>query len=244
MDASEKLTEELLREHFGEDEAKLATARARLERGEPLAYIIGEWYFYGETYKITPDCLIPRPDTEHLAEQLIHLLPKNGCFLDLCTGSGCIAISTLVHRRDVTADAVDISEGAVDTATANAERNGVSDRISIFRADVLSPDFLSGRSYDCIVSNPPYIATDVIDTLSREVKHEPRAALDGGRDGLDFYRVIIPEYTKHLRRNGHLILEIGYDQGDDIRKLCRDGGFACEILRDYGGNERVAVISG
>lgn len=242
MNAEKRLTEQLLLEHFGKDTAELAAARERLAAHEPLAYIIGEWYFYDQSYKITPDCLIPRPDTEHVVDCLIKLLPGNGCFADLCTGSGCIAISALVHRADCTAYAADISRGAVDTARYNAEMNGVSDRIEIACADVFDISHMKGRRFDCIVSNPPYIASNVISSLSEEVKREPRAALDGGKDGLDFYRFMIPEYLDYLNEGGSLIFEIGYDQANDIKALCCDTGAVCVISKDYGGNDRVAVI--
>lgn len=228
------LEKELLTEHFPTREG-FAEALSRLNDGEPLAYVIGEWYFYGETYSLNPDCLIPRPDTEHLVDALLELVPKNGRFADLCTGSGCIAISTLVHRPDLRADAVDLSEGALEAAKKNAVSNGVNDRISVRRADVLRGEGLTGL-YDVIVSNPPYIRTDVIPTLDT-VRREPVRALDGGEDGLDFYRAILAKYEKHLAPGGRFVFEIGYDQADDLRLLCP----GCEVRKDYGGNDRVVI---
>ncbi len=226
----------LLREKFG-DGTEYNAARKRYEIGEPLAYILGEWYFYGEVYKVSPDCLIPQPDTEHLVDKLIKLLPINGRFADLCTGSGCIAISSLAHRKDSSAVAVDISDGALMLACENAGINGVSERLELKKADILKQSALGDDTFDIIVSNPPYIKTDVIKTLDSEVRAEPLIALDGGRDGLDFYRAIIGRYSKNVKKGGYMILEIGYDQADDIKKLCD-----CEIFKDYGGNDRVAVI--
>ncbi len=226
----------LLREHFpGADD--FLKAQARVEAGEPLAYVIGEWYFYGETYQLNRDCLIPRPDTEHLVQWLIDHLPKGAVFADLCTGSGCIAISTLAHRPDLSAVAVDISSGALEMAEKNAENNGVRDRISFVCGDVLAGEGLGDGRFDAIVSNPPYIQTAVIDTLSVQVKAEPRRALDGGEDGMDFYRAILKHYPKHLKQGGVTVLEIGYDQADAMRAL-----HPCQILKDYGGNDRVAIL--
>ncbi len=232
-----KLEETLLREKFTDDEG-YNEAIGRLERGEPFAYVLGEWYFYDETYKVSPDCLIPRPETEHLVEWLINNLPQNGIFADLCTGSGCIAISTLVHRKDLTAVAVDISEKALEVAKENALANGVTDRISFVHADVLRERSLGESKYDAVVSNPPYIRSDIIDTLSVQVKNEPRIALDGGEDGLDFYRVLFTEYKKNAKTNGAVICEIGYDQGKALQKL-----FGCRIMKDYSGNDRIALLN-
>ena len=230
------LEEELLREHFKTD-AEYKNAIDRLDNREPLAYIIGEWYFYDEKYKVNENCLIPRPDTEHLVEYLIKNLPDNAVFADLCTGSGCIAISVLAHRKDVKAVAVDISQGAIDIAKENAALNSVSDRITFICSDVLSDNPLNNGLFNAIVSNPPYIKTDVIDTLEPEVQNEPRIALDGGIDCLDFYKKIYTEYKNNVIPSGFIVTEIGYDQGNDLKKL-----FGCDIYKDYGGNDRVAVL--
>lgn len=226
----------ILREKFPEKSA-FEAALTRLENREPLAYIIGEWYFYDEVYKVTTDCLIPRPETEHIVEFLIKNLPRNGFFADLCTGSGCIAISTLVHRPDCRAVAVDISEGALAVAKENAESNEVSDRITFIKSDITAGNTLGNTLFDAIASNPPYIDSDVINTLEPEVLKEPRIALDGGDDGLDFYRVLLRDYRKNIKPNGYLVCEIGYDQGQRQRDLC-----GCEIKKDYSGNDRVMIL--
>ncbi len=210
----------------------------------PLQYLIGEWPFCNEIYTVTPDCLIPRADTELLVERAIALLPSGGRFIDLCTGSGCIAISLLAARPDATGIAADLYEKTLSVATRNAERNGVSERIRFRKADVLSPGFMKTLGdFDLILSNPPYIATEVIDTLSPEVSHEPRPALDGGGDGLDFYRVLLREYPRYLKRGGKMILEIGYDQRDALSVLARQNRLTTEIERDLGGNDRIAILS-
>ncbi len=231
-----RLEESLLSEKFP-DESSYNNAVSRLEHGEPLAYIIGEWYFYDETYKVSPDCLIPRPETEHLVEWLIKNLPINGRFLDLCTGSGCIAISTLAHRPDLTAVAVDVSDKALDIAKENALSNGVSERISFICADILVDSPIGDQKFDGVVSNPPYIKSDVIETLTVQVKNEPKLALDGGEDGLDFYRIIFEKYVKNVKPGGAVICEIGYDQGMALKEL-----YGCEILKDYSGHDRIALM--
>ena len=203
----------------------------------PEAYVTGEAYFYNEVYKVTPAVLIPRPDTERVVDKVINYLTPNGQLLDLCTGSGCIAISTLNARKDCTAAAVDISKSAVEIAEHNAALNGVSDRIKFVTADINTLDI--DEKYDIIVSNPPYIRTDVIAELDASVRdYEPLTALDGGTDGMDFYRLIIKRFTTNVKIGGLIIFEIGYDQAEDITKLCGD----VTIYKDYGGNDRVAVI--
>lgn len=222
--------------------AALENALARRLSGEPLAYILGDVDFFRESYLVTPDVLIPRPDTECLVEYAVRHLPRGARFADLCTGSGCIAISILASRPDTTAVAVDISPAALDVARQNAERNGVTDRISFLCADALAPiapDAL-GRP-DAVLSNPPYIASKVIETLSAEVRHEPRLALDGGSDGLNFYRAMLG-YLPTLMQSGMILFEIGYDQETAITHLAEQVGLCCEVRRDYGGNPRVAVL--
>lgn len=232
----------LLKEHFPE-EAALERAIKQVEHGEPLAYVIGEWYFWNETYRLNRDCLIPRPDTEHLVEWLIAHAPQGGTIADLCTGSGCIAISTLAHRRDLRAIALDISSSALEMAAHNAALNGVSDRFTPVLADVLQGEGLA-ECVDIIVSNPPYIHSDLISTLSPQVQAEPRRALDGGADGMDFYRAILTHYrTKVSPAHGVFLFEIGYDQREAICALAAEHSLSCRVQRDYGGNDRVAILT-
>lgn len=210
----------------------------------PLQYILGYWDFCNETYRITRDTLIPRQDTEKLVELAAKLMPKNARFIDLCTGSGCVAISTLAARADCRAVGVDLFENTLEVARENSELNHVGDRIGFIRADVLKSEFMDELGdFDCILSNPPYIESEQISLLDEELFYEPKAALDGGDDGLDFYRVLIREYGKYLRRDGIMLLEIGADQGKKIAELCVEQGYRCEIYKDYGGNDRVAFIS-
>ena len=210
----------------------------------PLQYLIGEWQFCNETYTVTPDCLIPRMDTEILVEAAQELLPSNGRFIDLCTGSGCIAISLLSARRDATGIAVDLFPNTLNVAQRNAERNRVSDRLSFLEADVLKSEFMhSLGSFDLILSNPPYIPSAVVDGLSAEVQKEPRAALDGGEDGLVFYRKLISEYLPFLSEGGRMILEIGYDQWDALQGLAKEREIPIELRKDLGGNDRVVILT-
>lgn len=229
---------EFLSEQFGNGKA-FEDAVKRVENGEPLAYVLGEWYFYGLTFKVDENCLIPRPDTEHIVEKAISFLPQNGVFADLCTGSGCIAISVIKNRPDVTCTAYDISEGALIKARENASLNQTS--VDFTQSDIFALT-LEENSLDAVVSNPPYIPSDVIPTLDT-VQREPLNALDGGHDGLDFYRHIISRFGCALKDGGAFIFEIGYDQAAAIRGIAEENGFDCEITKDYGGNDRVAFLT-
>ncbi|NLE13409.1 MAG: peptide chain release factor N(5)-glutamine methyltransferase [Clostridiales bacterium] len=233
--------EKLLREYYP-DQAGRESAVLRLAAGEPMAYIIGEQAFFGEIYTVRPGVLIPRFDTERVVEKVIALLPEGGHFADLCTGSGCIAISTLVHRPDATADAYELSDAALRCARENAERLDVTERLTLRRADVTDPalyETLGGC--DLIVSNPPYIPTAECAALDDSVKHEPLMALDGGEDGMRFYRAILSGMTGAGLRIP-VVFEIGYDRADAIGALADEFGAAAKLYRDWGGNWRTAVI--
>ena len=219
----------------------LEALRRRADR-EPLQYIIGEWSFWRETYRVAEGCLIPRADTELLVEYAVSHLPRGARFLDLCTGSGCIAISTLASRPDCTADAVDAFSVPLTLAAENARRNGVADRLTVRRGDVLAGEGAEGQ-YDAIFSNPPYIVRDVLSSLEPELSHEPVTALDGGEDGLCFYRAILTHYRGVLAPGGCFIFEIGYDQAEALRELAEEHRMRCEIFRDLGGCDRMAVLT-
>lgn len=209
----------------------------------PLQYILGYWDFCHETYRVTENTLIPRQDTEKLVELAIRLAPANARMIDLCTGSGCVAISTLAARKDCRGVAVDLFPDTLDIARENAESNGVGDRLGFLAQNVLEPEFMNDLGgFDCILSNPPYIETKQIPLLDDELSYEPEAALDGGDDGLDFYRVIISEYGAFLNKDGIMLLEIGCDQGKAVATLAASAGMRCEIFKDYGGNDRVAFL--
>jgi len=222
----------------------LENAVERRCNGYPLQYLLGEWDFYRQRYEVSEDCLIPRADTELLVEKAIGMLPEGAQFLDLCTGSGCIAISTLCERPDTRCTAVDLFERTLALAARNADRNGVAARMTCRIADVLRlPEGeLAMQKFDAILSNPPYIRDDVVPVLQREVQHEPAAALRGGADGLDFYRSILERWSMLLKPDGFLLLEIGYDQADDLRALSEKHGFSHTVYRDLGGNDRVVYL--
>ena len=222
----------------------LDAVRRRAEH-YPLQYLLGEWQFYRQTYEVSPDCLIPRSDTEILVEEAIKRLPPNAVFADLCTGSGCIAVSILAERPDTRAVAVEKFPRTLDLAVRNAAKNGVSERFTPICADVLKPNFLpAGVCFDAILSNPPYIRRDVLNTLEPELSAEPKAALDGGDDGLIFYRGILQNAASSLAPNGSFLFEIGFDQAEDLKEIANAADFsAFRVLRDYGGNDRVVILS-
>lgn len=223
---------------------ELAAAVKKRCEHYPLQYLLGFWEFCHELYRLTEDTLIPRSDTEKLVELAVKLLPPQARFIDLCTGSGCVAISTLAARTDCSAVAVDIFESTLEIARENAERNGVGERLGFTAQDVLAPEFMEGLGeFDCIVSNPPYVEARRIELLDEELSYEPRAALDGGDDGLKFYRAIIGKYGKYLKANGIMLLEIGCDQAKAVGAIAREAGFGCEVFKDYGGNDRVAYLT-
>lgn len=207
---------------------------SRRTSGEPLEYIIGRTVFCGLDFFVLPDCLIPQADTEVVAEEAAAHL-DGGRFLDLCTGSGCIAI--VLATRGARGVAVDISEAALGVARKNAAQNGVSGKIKFVKADVFAPLDV-GADYDVIVSNPPYVRSGEIETLSREVRREPRIALDGGDDGLAFYRRIAEIAGELLAPRGALVLEIGYDEAADVCDILAAHGFTSRVTKDYGGNDR------
>ncbi len=224
-------------------DAVAAAAKKRAD-GIPLQYVTGEAWFWGNRFEVSPDCLIPQPDTEHCVALALRYLQNGGRLLDMCTGSGCIAISILKENTTAVGTAVDISAAALTLAKKNAVSNGVDARLSVNTADVLSDDVLPLiKKADVIVSNPPYINTDVIDTLSAEVRQEPRIALDGGDDGMIFYRRFINVLAPRMKPSAVMILEIGYDQSERITELCRDAKLSLELHRDFGGNVRVALIT-
>jgi release factor glutamine methyltransferase len=188
----------------------------------PLQYIIGKEKFFGMDFIVNEGVFIPRPETEILVQTAIEVIESARAvkgalrILDLCTGSGCIAISLTKNAQECKILASDISEEALVVARENASINGVSDRISFIKSDLFKD--IKGK-FDIIVSNPPYVARHEFDTLQKEVLKEPRIALDGGNDGLDFYRNIFREAPAYLNDGGHLIAEIGYGQRQGVRDI-------------------------
>ena len=233
------------REREYENEKILPILKKRREH-IPLQHIIGKWYFMGREFYVSPDCLIPRPDTEVLVENALKELKSGGSVADLCTGSGCIGISMLIYRDDISSVLLcDISQSALSIAKKNAVANTVSSKCGFLLGDITKD--LPNRKFDMIVSNPPYIPSGDIDSLSDEVKKEPLLALDGGSDGLDIIRFLIGDGLSYLNKNGKMLIEFGYDQGEIMDSLLaekqKEGKIAYyEIIKDYGGNDRVALI--
>ncbi len=238
-------------------EAELASYRGLIRRrlaGEPLAYLLGEHEFWSLPLYVDPAVLIPRNDTETLIEvALAHLGKKpgkpgggQGRLLDLCTGSGAIAIALLHELAEWLGVATDLSAPALAIARKNAERNGVAERLELRHGDLWAAlpavDADGAAPFDLIVSNPPYIQTEVIATLSPEVRREPVLALDGGRDGLAFYDRIAAGAAPRLRPGGWILLEHGYNQAEPVAERLRAAGFAdVTTVHDLGKNPRVAV---
>lgn len=233
----------MVREEAPDDVCRRAVDIARVRsEGKPLEYITKSACFFGLDFYVDERVLVPRADTEIIVEKAIEL-SGGGKIADICCGSGCIGLSVLKNVNGATADMFDISDGACEVSRENAGRLGLSERANVLRQDVFSPDFLShGEKYDIIISNPPYIRTEVIEGLSAEVKSEPHIALDGGDDGLAFYRRLIDVCPKALSDGGAIIFEIGYDQAADVTSEAEKRGLGCEIFRDYGGNDRCAII--
>lgn len=211
---------------------------------EPLQHIIGSTEFFGLEFKTDRRALIPRPETERLVEAALSWLggrtDTQAQALDYGTGSGCIAIALAVHCAGLNLTALDRSAEALALAQENAVHHGVADRLRLRQGSGFG-SLPSEPLFDLIVSNPPYIATPDIETLSPEVKdHDPRIALDGGADGLDFYRVIARQAPSHLAADGRLFLELGDHQADPVRQLLNDHNWIVDVtVNDYSGHPRV-----
>ncbi len=241
----------ILAEHFGkvsraallaDPEAELSpdvdNALTRRLSGEVLQYILGEWSFYSRNFKVTEGCLVPRGDTEILCEEAISIIPEGSLVADICSGSGCIGITLLLERPDLSCVSYDLYDTPLRLTRENAELLGVSDRLSVIRADVLS-DLDLPENVGFILSNPPYIPSGDISELSEDVRREPHTALDGGEDGLVFYRRLL-DIVKDRRIPA--LFEIGYDQGESIALLAKERDLDCEIKKDLSGLDRIARI--
>ena len=234
------------------EEKDLLNYLDKIKNGYPLQYITNHQEFMGLDFYVDENVLIPQPDTEVLVEYAIKLAidftkkidNTNKCLnekedfqsnikiLDLCTGSGAIAVSIKKYFPSVTVFASDISKNALEIAKENAKKNNVE--INFIKSNMFEN---INEKFDIIVSNPPYIRSLEIPKLSKQVQNEPKIALDGGLDGLDFYRIISKEITKFLNKNGILLLEIGYDQASKVKELFNNS----KIIKDYANNDRVVV---
>lgn len=203
--------------------------------GEPVAYIIGEWDFYGLTLDITPEVLVPRADTEVLAQQAMEFaesLGEGARVLDLCAGSGCVGLAVAAGCPNTRVTLGDISDGALRICRQNVRRNNLSARVTCMSVNALEAPIPNLWDFDLIVCNPPYIRRDEMAQLDASVrKYEPALALDGGTDGLDFYRAITEKWRRALRLGGKLMFEVGYDQADAVEKLLARQGY--EEIRSF-----------
>jgi release factor glutamine methyltransferase len=226
-----------------EQEATLEDYLARRARREPVSHILGRKGFWKIMLQVTPDVLTPRPDTETGVEYVLRDFPEHARWsvLDLGVGSGAILLAILAERPAARGLGVDVSEEALAVARENAANLGLAGRVALLRGDWAFG--LEEASFDLVVSNPPYIASAVIETLEPEVRdHEPRVALEGGSDGLDAYRILAPEILRVLKPGGRFAVEIGYDQKAAVEALFREAGAGeVETIRDLGDRDRVVA---
>ena len=209
----------------------------KIIEGVPVQYLVNEQEFYGQKFYVNENVLIPQPDTELLVEEALNIIKDGEKVLDLCTGSGAIGV-TIACKTKAIVYASDVSKEALEVAKINSERlaNG---KVTLIESDLFEK--IEGL-FDVIVSNPPYIESDVIKTLSKEVQNEPILALDGGEDGLFFYKKIIKDSLKFLKKDGYLLLEIGYNQKEDVKSIFHKNGYT-EVYskKDYSDNDRIVV---
>ena len=247
---SGKRQEEILRDrelYASEQTCKaVEDAMARIQSGEPLPYVLGEWEFYGLPLYVDRNVLIPRDDTcavVGLAIKQAIFLPTDPRILALCTGSGCIGLAIASRVKDARVTLADISRDALAVAKKNISANKMTGRVSCIQADALSPAPAFLGKFDMIVSNPPYITGDEMAELPDSVKNfEPHLALYGGRDGLDFYRSIAKHYSKALKPGGFLALEFGMGQGDDVCSILTENGYTIlERTKDFNDRERAVL---
>ncbi len=234
------------------NEAKIALIKSMIDKRKnsyPLQYILGEREFWGMDFKVSEGVLIPRQDTEILVEETLDRLKKlkgknslNG--FEIGIGSGIISISLLKEISNLTMLGIDINDKAIELTNENALIHGVSDRLKLINSNLFEK-LPKDIKFDFIVSNPPYIQTKVIDTLQEDIrKYEPRLALDGGEDGLDFYRKIIENSSYYLKNDGFIALEIGYDQGHAVKKIFIDNRYQnITVIKDLAGFDRLVIAT-
>ncbi len=225
------------------DEARLELFRKLCKKragGYPLQYILGSWDFYGYEFFVDEGCLIPRGETELIVKTALKLDIKNCRFADLCTGSGCIGISYALQNKTASGELYDISDNALTVANKNLALHKVQDRVKTAKFDVLNDKLPGGLSL--IMSNPPYINARDMRSLQKEVLCEPKIALFGGNDGLDFYKAICKKHFNSLKDGGYIIFEVGYDQADDVcALLTEEGAKDIQIFTDLYGVKRAVL---
>jgi release factor glutamine methyltransferase len=230
------------------NDSELGLYRSLIQRrraGEPIAYILGRREFYGISFAVDRRALVPRPDTETLVEVALERTRARSMYgraLDLCTGSGCVAVAFARSRPTWRVTASDIATEATELAWENARRSGVAFSVRVVTGDLFAP--FAGECFELVTANPPYIPSPEIGTLPPDVRDfEPRLALDGGPDGLDLLRAVVAGAVERLESDGVLAVEVGHDQAARVRELFEKAGFRdVAVRRDYGGHER--VVSG
>ena len=245
--AAGKTREELVRDSSLYAPPEVESAARRLVQrhlsGEPVAYLIGEWEFYGLPLDISPAVLIPRPDTEVLVTKLIDAarMLESCRILDLCAGSGCIGLAAADNLPRARVLLGELDDEALKVCRQNIRRSSLTGRVMSMKLDAREKPSRSLGEFDFIVSNPPYIPSRDVDMLDPSVReHEPRIALDGGEDGLDFYRVICEKWRDALRENGMLFFEVGIGQADSVLRIMRSGGFGdIQVVKDLNNIPRV-----
>lgn len=222
----------------------LADAVNKLSVGIPVQYILGSCWFYGLEVKVGQGCFIPRADTEMLAKAAIGILKNGGSFIELCAGSGCVSMAIAENVPGVRGTAAELSLKALAYTEANLERY---DNIKVKRADVLDPEDLCmlsdewGEGYDLLVCNPPYIPTDDIQNLDIQVQYEPETALDGGENGLKYYRYIIANADLVMKSSHRILFEVGIGQAPAVSQMLSVMGYAVAVFKDLGGIDRVVL---
>ena len=245
--AAGKTREELVRDSSLYAPPEVESAARRLVQrhlsGEPVAYLIGEWEFYGLPLDISPAVLIPRPDTEVLVTKLIDAarMLESCRILDLCAGSGCIGLAAAANLPRARVLLGELDDEALKVCRQNIRRSSLTGRVTSMKLDAREKPSRSLGEFDFIVSNPPYIPSRDVDMLDPSVReHEPRLALDGGEDGLDFYRAICEKWRDTLRENGMLFFEVGIGQADSVLRVMRSGGFGdIQVVKDLNNIPRV-----
>lgn len=238
----QEIIENLDKEVKEEQRVRYYLALIEIIQGMPIQYITNKQEFMKLDFYVDENVLIPQPDTEILVEKAIEEAKKieNVEILDMCTGSGCIGISIAKNIENAKVTLVDISKYSIEIAKKNALRNKVESQLTFIQSNMFEK---VEKKFDIIVSNPPYIKTDVIPKLDKQVQNEPHIALDGGKDGLKFYKIIIEKAKKYLKENGRLILEIGYDQKEEVENLIKQSGQykKIEVIKDLSQNDRVII---
>lgn len=233
-----KLEEEVEKEEKQEYEKEIQN----IIQGMPLQYITNKQEFMKLSFYVDENVLIPQPDTEILVEEVLSISNKESKnkILDICTGSGCIGISLAYYLQNAKITMSDISKKAIEIAEKNAKNNGIIEKVEIIESDLFKN---IKEQFDIIVTNPPYIETKTISSLAKEVQKEPKLALDGGEDGLLFYRKIIEEAPNFLKNNGYLCMEIGYNQKEKVIELAKQKGIFVKIeaKKDLAGNDRIII---